>query len=115
MLQKIIFLLTTGACTLILDAYGLFCLYMRQKKMSIGSLETMENTIEGKKLILSALLDAIGEEGCGIACKEAEIFHDEEGWKMFLVGFMGPWHLGTTVDEAKASIREYAAMGFGLS
>jgi hypothetical protein len=32
-----------------------------------------------------------------------------------LEGFMEPWRLGNTVAEAKASIREYAGMGFGLS
>jgi hypothetical protein len=57
----------------------------------------------------------IGEEGCGVSCSEAEIFQDEEGWKMILEGFMAPWRLGSTVAEAKAAIREYAAMGFGLS
>ena len=61
------------------------------------------------------LFDVIGEEGCGISCEEANIFKDEEGWKMILDGFMAPWKLGATVSEAKASIKEYAAMGFGLS
>jgi hypothetical protein len=31
-----------------------------------------------------------------------------------LEGFLEPWDLGWTVVEAKASIREYASMGFGL-
>jgi hypothetical protein len=45
----------------------------------------------------------------------ATIYKDEEGWKMMLEGFMEPWKLGHTVEEAKASIEEYAGMGFGLS
>ena len=68
-----------------------------------------------KDTIMKTLLNMIGEEGCGIACEEATVFIDEDGWKMQLEGFMEPWFLGQTVDEAEASIREYAAMGFGLS
>jgi hypothetical protein len=65
--------------------------------------------------LLQTLYDVLGEEGCGISCEEANIFKDEEGWKMMLDGFMAPWNLGATLSEAKASIKEYAAMGFGLS
>ncbi len=65
--------------------------------------------------ILDVLMQVIGEEGCGVACEEATLFKDEEGWKMILEGFMGPWKLGRRVEEAKASILEYANMGFGLS
>ena len=65
--------------------------------------------------ILDALMQVIGEEGCGVACEEATVFKDEEGWKMILEGFMEPWKLGQSVEEAKARIREYARMGFGLS
>jgi hypothetical protein len=68
-----------------------------------------------REIILSELLDVLGEEGCGVSCEEATIFQDEEGWKMMLEGFMEPWKLGQTVEEAKASIRAYARMGFGLS
>ena len=64
--------------------------------------------------ILKSIYDAIGEEGCGVSCEEAEVFHDEEGWKMFLEGFMEPWLLGNNVEAAKASIKEYSSMGFGL-
>ncbi len=32
--------------------------------------------------ILNVLMEVIGEEGCGISCKEAEVFKDEEGWKL---------------------------------
>jgi hypothetical protein len=65
--------------------------------------------------ILNALMQTIGQEGCGVSCQEATLFKDEEGWKMMLEGFMEPWKLGQTVEEAKASIKEYAKMGFGLS
>jgi len=65
--------------------------------------------------ILDELMQVIGEEGCGIACEEATVFKDEKGWKFMLEGFMEPWRLGHTLDEAKARIREYARMGFGLS
>jgi hypothetical protein len=65
--------------------------------------------------ILDALMQAVGKEGCGVSCEEATLFKDEEGWKMMLEGFMEPWKLGQTVEEAKASIKEYAKMGFGLS
>jgi hypothetical protein len=64
---------------------------------------------------MEELMDVLGEEGCGLACEDASVFYDEEGWKMMLEGFMEPWKLGQTVEEARASIREYAAMGFGLS
>ena len=37
------------------------------------------------------LMNVIGEEGCGVSCDEAEIFKDEEGWKIMLEGFMEPW------------------------
>lgn len=65
--------------------------------------------------LLQELMNSIGEEGCGVSCEEATIYKDEEGWKMMLEGFMAPWNLGPTVSEAKTSISEYAAMGFGLS
>jgi hypothetical protein len=65
--------------------------------------------------ILKTLMGFIGEEGCGVSCKEADIFHDEEGWKMMLEGFMEPWKLGKTVEEAKSTLKEYASQGFGLA
>jgi hypothetical protein len=68
-----------------------------------------------REKILAALMDVLGEEGCGVSCEDATIFRDDEGWKMMLEGFMEPWKLGQTVEEAKASIKEYAGMGFGLS
>ena len=68
-----------------------------------------------RETILSALMDALGEEGCGVSCEEATVYQDNDGWKMMLEGFMEPWQLGQTVDEARARIEEYAQMGFGLS
>jgi hypothetical protein len=68
-----------------------------------------------REKILAALMDVLGEEGCGVSCEEATIYMDAEGWKMMLEGFMEPWKLGQTVEEAKASLREYSRMGFGLS
>jgi len=65
--------------------------------------------------IVKFLYDVIGEEDCGVSCSDAEIFEDEKGWKMMLEGFMEPWYIGKTVEEAKTSIKEYASMGFGLS
>ena len=71
--------------------------------------------MEEKTEILNMLMEVIGEEGCGVSCEEADVFKDEEGWKLFLEGFMEPWFIGKRVEEAKTSIREYASMGFGLS
>jgi hypothetical protein len=34
---------------------------------------------------------------------------------MMLEGFMQPWKPGQTVEEAKARIKAYSRMGFGLS
>jgi hypothetical protein len=74
-----------------------------------------EVAMNEREQILDALMQVIGEEGCGVSCEEATIFKDEQGWKMMLEGFMEPWKLGQTMAEAKASIKQYAAMGFGLS
>jgi hypothetical protein len=71
-------------------------------------------TMNEKSEIMESLMEVIGEEGCGVACKEADIFHDEEGWKMKLEGFMEPWKLGHTLAEAKKNIQEFAKMGHGL-
>jgi hypothetical protein len=71
--------------------------------------------MDDRERILEALMDVLGEEGCGVSCEEATIFQDEEGWKMMLEGFMEPWKLGQTLEEARASIKEYANTAFGLS
>jgi hypothetical protein len=59
-----------------------------------------------REIILRELMDVLGEEGCGVSCEDAMIFQDEEGWETMLEGFMEPWKLGQTLDEAKTSIRE---------
>jgi hypothetical protein len=71
--------------------------------------------MNGREEIVKFLYDVIGEEGCGVSCSDADISEDEKGWSMMLEGFMEPWYIGKTIEEAKASIREYASMGFGLS
>lgn len=67
-----------------------------------------------KDEIMDFLMETVGQEGCGVACQKADIFKDKDGWKLFLEGFMEPWNIGQTVEEAKNSIKEYASMGFGL-
>ena len=65
-----------------------------------------------KEEILSALMNAVGVDECGANCEEVELFKDEEGWQLMMGCFMGPWNLGQTVKEAKASIYEYSKMTF---
>ena len=71
--------------------------------------------MDDQEIILDALMQVLGEEGCGVSCEQATIYMDDDGWKMMLEGFMEPWKLGHTLEEAKARIREYGRMGFGLS
>lgn len=71
--------------------------------------------MDEREEILNFLMEIIGEEGCGVTCQDADVFKDEQGWKMMLEAFMEPWYLGKTAEEAKASIREYASQGFGLT
>lgn len=71
----------------------------------------MNETAEIRKV----LIEAIGEEGCGVTCSQADIFHDEEGWKFQLEGFMEPWKLGRTLEKACATVKQLASMGFGLA
>lgn len=72
--------------------------------------------MEGQQQIRETLFEILGEQGCGITCEDdVDIFHDEQGWKLMLCGFMEPWYLGMTVDEARAALREYGSMHFGLS
>jgi hypothetical protein len=61
------------------------------------------------------LLDALGEEGCGVACDEADIVEGEQGWTLNLCGFMEPWQLGKSEAEAEASLKGLASMRFGMS
>jgi hypothetical protein len=64
--------------------------------------------------ILSALFEALGEDGCGMTCCAPEIFENGDGWHLLMEGFLEPWPLGRTVEDAKASIHEYTHMGFGM-
>jgi hypothetical protein len=72
-------------------------------------------SMKDKKEIRKVLYETVGEEGCGAVCSEADIFHDEEGWKLMMEGFMGPWNIGKTVEEARQTLRELGSQGFGLS
>jgi hypothetical protein len=74
--------------------------------------ESKMNTEDGLKELLMGL---VGEEGCGIACDDADIYQDDDGWKLRLCGFLEPWKLGTSESAARASLVELARMGFGLS
>lgn len=65
--------------------------------------------------ILTSLMELVGEEGCGRSCSEADIFKDDDGWKLMMEGFMEPWRIGRTVSEAKETLRELSSMGFGLA
>lgn len=72
--------------------------------------------MDDQQQIRQTLLEILGEEGCGITCEDnADILHDEEGWKLMLCGFMEPWKLGATVDEARVALRQLGSMNFGLS
>ncbi len=72
--------------------------------------------MEGERQIRETLYEILGKEGCGIGCEDdADIFHDEEGWKLMLCGFMEPWKLGGTVDEARSALKNLGSMGYGLS
>ncbi len=71
--------------------------------------------MEDQQKIRDYLLDAIGEEGCGLVCEDADIIKDDEGWKLFLCGFMEPWKLGNSASEARDTIKELAQARFGLS
>ena len=72
--------------------------------------------MDDQRKIRETLIEILGEEGCGITCEDdADILHDEEGWKLMLCGFMEPWKLGATVDEAGAALRKLGSMGFGLA
>jgi hypothetical protein len=71
--------------------------------------------MESREELMRYLANVVGEEGCGGSCDQSSIFEDDEGWKLSLCGFMEPWFLGKTIEEAKASIDGYAKMGFGLA
>ena len=65
--------------------------------------------------IRSYLYELVGKEGCGVTCDEAELYQDDDGWKLKMEGFMEPWMIGTTVNEAKRTLKDLANQRFGLS
>jgi len=71
--------------------------------------------MDDRQLIKATLYETVGEEGCGITCDDADLFQDEDGWKLMMCGFMEPWKLGKTADEARTTLKELGAMHFGLS
>jgi hypothetical protein len=72
--------------------------------------------MEGLYEIRQAIMETVGERGCGGAtCGDADLFYDEEGWKLMMCGFLEPWKLGKTVEDARQSLKEYCSMGFGLA
>jgi hypothetical protein len=68
-----------------------------------------------KEKIYDLLYEIVGEGGCGAACTEAELYQQDGEWKLFLCGFMEPWSLGRTLEEAETRLREYAGQGAGLA
>jgi hypothetical protein len=62
-----------------------------------------------KEEILTALKEVVTED----EYEHAELYHDQEGWKLMLRGFMEPWPLGRSVEEAKATLEQRAGEGFG--
>ena len=104
-----------SACRMTIDCDGLDPSIMPAVSAPVpGALSQRKEIMTEKEEILNFLMETIGKEGCWVACEEAEIFKDQTGWKMFLEGFMEPWYIGNTVEEAKNSIKKYASMGFGL-
>lgn len=72
--------------------------------------------MEEQQQIRQTLFEILGEEGCGITCEDdTDIFYDEDGWKLMLCGFMEPWKLGRTVDEARATLKKLGSMHFGMA
>jgi hypothetical protein len=85
--------------------------------------------MDEKQEIMQTLYDTFGRDGCGLTCCqpdtkepdssdpvycEPEIYKDETGWKLFMEGFMEPWPLGRTVQEAKAALIAYGHTAYGL-
>jgi hypothetical protein len=65
--------------------------------------------------IFEYLMSKVGEGGCGADCETAEIHRTEDGFELQLGGFMEPWFIGRSVEEAKQSIDEYLSQGFGTA
>lgn len=58
--------------------------------------------------------DLAGDCGCAGQCTESELYWEDGEWRLFLCGFMEPWPLGRTPEEAENRLRSYAASGFGV-
>lgn len=69
---------------------------------------------DDKHKIYDLLYEIVGEGGCAGACTESELYQEDGEWKLFLCGFMEPWHLGKTLAEAEANLQKYAGQGYGL-
>ena len=67
-----------------------------------------------KHQIVDLIYEIFGEDGCGSACTDSEVFQEDGEWKLFLCGFLEPWALGQTLEEVEASMRAYAGPGFGI-
>lgn len=74
----------------------------------------IEAEMSEQQEILDYLVEVVGEEGCGISCIAADVFKDEDGWKLIMEGFMEPWKIGKNVHEAKETLKELSSMSFGL-
>jgi hypothetical protein len=75
-----------------------------------------DRAMESQQDLRNELLEILGEEGCCTTCDDdVDIFLDEQGWKLMLCGFMEPWRLGATIDDARAALAELGPMHFGLS
>ena len=49
-----------------------------------------------------------GEDGCGGACTDSELYEEDGVWKLNLCGFMEPWPLGKTLAEVESSLKKVA-------
>jgi hypothetical protein len=67
-----------------------------------------------REKILTALMDVLGQEGCGASCEEAAIFRDDEGWKMMLEGFMEPWKLGQNFRGGQSEYQRVCRHGIWI-
>jgi hypothetical protein len=68
-----------------------------------------------REKILAALMDVLGEEGCGVSCEEATIFMDDEGWKMMPLKRRGPTSRNMPAwDSASVKERPFRPLGAAL-
>ncbi len=65
--------------------------------------------------ICDLVSEIVGEEGCGAACTDSEIYQENGARPIFLCGFLEPWPLGQTLEEVEANLQEYTDQGLGLS